>query len=117
MVRECLELEAIIQSAMHTPFERGTPKFALAKKLHTDIVYSGRNLVPGWTATVANELPPLCHVQGWVAATRQLEKDDDKTQVTYRRAHTKRMLQEDWAVTRHSCSNASQIRPQGKLAS
>ena len=42
LVRKCLELEARVKSALHTPFEGGTHKFALATKLHTDIVYSGK---------------------------------------------------------------------------
>ena len=64
-VRKCLELEARIKSSFHEPLLIGTAKYILAKKLHTDIVYSGRRLIPAWTARITNELPPLQHAQEW----------------------------------------------------
>ena len=37
------------------------------------------------------------HVQEWIQAGRNLEEEDDLAQVIIRRAHTRRMLTEDWS--------------------
>ena len=73
----------------------GTIRYDLAKRLHVDIVHSGRRLITAWTARITDELPPLQHLQEWIQAARNLEKEDDLAQITLRRAHTGRMLAED----------------------
>ena len=74
LIRKCQELEARLKSAFHITIERGTERFALAKALHVDIIYSGRKLVPGWGAQVTDEFPVLHQVQTWLHAARTLGK-------------------------------------------
>ncbi len=76
---------------------RADESFTLAKALQVDTAQTGRELRPGWDAVIANDLPPLHHVQTWTQKAKLLEQQDIAEQIVRRRAHTKRQLQEDWS--------------------